>query len=576
MPSPGAILATLASVANEWRGLAIVWHALLAALVTALGFGWRPSIRLAAGLLTAPFVSVAAMAWWSGNPFNGVVFLALSAVLARAALRLPDEVLRLATPAWCVRAAAVVGFGTVYPHFVQTDSWSGYVFASPFGLIPCPTLAVGIGMTLAVANLRSVAWAGPLLLAGAWYAAIGVFVLGVTLDWGLFIAAALLGAALAEARVWRSVRADRFERSQPLPGDELIPRALGSFTHAISIRRDPQDVWPWLVQMGAGTRAGWYSYDWLDNGRRASATRVVPELQAVSIGTVFPALPGELEVFRVLQMEPDRTLVLGWSVPDGGPRVTWAFVLEPRPGATRLIVRVRAAQDYRFRGLPQAVSLHVIRLVHFVMQRRQLLGIAHRVESWRTDDAGDSFLDRFMSRYDVVERHRISVVAPADVTLAAAADQDLLRMPLIRAIFRAREIAMRAAAPSNGRPRGLLAMTKAIGWGVLAEVPGREVVMGAVTRPWEADVTFRALPPAEFAAFSEPGFVKIAWTLRADPVDGGTSIFRTETRAVATDAAARERFRKYWAWASPGIALIRRLSLRPLKREAERRARQNA
>jgi hypothetical protein len=103
-------------------------------------------------------------------------------------------------------------------------------------------------------------------------------------------------------------------------------------------------------------------------------------------------------------------------------------------------------------------------------------------------------------------------------------------------------------------------------------MPDREIVVGAVTKPWEPNVTFRALPPDDFAAFSEPGFVKIAWTLRADPVDGGASIFRTETRAVATDAGARARFRRYWALASPGIALIRQLSLRPLKREAEQRA----
>ncbi len=96
--------------------------------------------------------------------------------------------------------------------------------------------------------------------------------------------------------------------------------------------------------------------------------------------------------------------------------------------------------------------------------------------------------------------------------------------------------------------------------------------MGAVTRPWEPDVVFQALPPDEFATFSEPGFVKIVWTLRADPLDSETSIFRTETRALATDARARARFRRYWAFVSPGIALIRRLSLRPLKREAERRA----
>jgi hypothetical protein len=188
-------------------------------------------------------------------------------------------------------------------------------------------------------------------------------------------------------------------------------------------------------------------------------------------------------------------------------------------------------------------------------------------------DERDEVLDRFMPAYEIVERHRITVLAPAAATLAAARDQDLLQLPLVRAIFKTRECVMRGTPDPRAHPPGLVATTLALGWGLLAEVPERELVIGAVTQPWEADVIFRALPPEEFAAFREPGFVKIAWTLRADPVDDGTSIFRTETRAVATDAAARARFRRYWAFASPGIALIRRLSLRPLKREAERRAR---
>jgi hypothetical protein len=188
-------------------------------------------------------------------------------------------------------------------------------------------------------------------------------------------------------------------------------------------------------------------------------------------------------------------------------------------------------------------------------------------------DARDDLLDRFMPTYEVVERHRIGIAAPAAVTLAAAREQDLLGLPLVRAIFKAREIVLRAGPDGRSQPRGLLAAVQALGWGILAETPDREVVVGAVTKPWVPNVTFHALPPAEFAAFSQPGFVKIAWTLRADPVDHETSIFRTETRASATDATARAHFRRYWAFASPGIALIRRLSLRPLKLEAERLAR---
>ena len=89
-----------------------------------------------------------------------------------------------------------------------------------------------------------------------------------------------------------SVRATRDERARALPGDELIPGAAGAFTHAISIKAAPEDVWPWLAQMGAGSRAGWYSYDFIDNGRRPSANRVIAELQAIEPGTLFPAMPG--------------------------------------------------------------------------------------------------------------------------------------------------------------------------------------------------------------------------------------------------------------------------------------------
>ena len=185
----------------------------------------------------------------------------------------------------------------------------------------------------------------------------------------------------------------------------------------------------------------------------------------------------------------------------------------------------------------------------------------------------DVLLDRFMPVYDVVERHRIFVAAPAATVLAAAKDQDLMQAPLTRAIFKTRELLLGASPDDRARPRGLLAAVRSFGWGVLAEQPDREIVVGAVTQPWEANVTFRSLPPDQFAAYNEPGDVKIVWTLRADPVGDHHSIFMTETRAVATDQAARDRFRRYWAFASPGIAAIRWLSLKPLKQEAERRAR---
>jgi hypothetical protein len=188
----------------------------------------------------------------------------------------------------------------------------------------------------------------------------------------------------------------------------------------------------------------------------------------------------------------------------------------------------------------------------------------------------DPLLDRFIAAYDVVERQRIRIAAPAAVALAAARETDLQGSPLVRTIIKAREVILGAAPPGDRpRPRGLLAEVQSLGWGVLAEVPGREVVVGAVTKPWEANVTFRALPPDQFAAFSEPGYVKIVWTLRAEPIDGTESVFRTETRAIATDATARTKFRRYWSFLSPGIIVIRWAVLGPLKKEAERRVRES-
>jgi hypothetical protein len=359
-----------------------------------------------------------------------------------------------------------------------------------------------------------------------------------------------------------------------LPGDDLIPQPLGSFTHAITIRRRWQDVWPWLVQMGAGSRAGWYSYDSLDNGRRRSADRIVPRLQSIAVGALFPAIPGATNAFHVLGFETGRSLVLGVRPASGAaPIVTWAFVLDARTdGSTRLIVRARGGRDYSFHGLPAWIGMPITRLVHFIMERKQLHGIASRAEARQQPD-GDEFLDTFMPEYDVAERHHVRIAAPPDVALSAAVDADLQQSVIVRGIIKAREWVLGATPDTAGRPKGLLAEVQSMGWRVLAEKPGREIVVGAVTQPWMANVVFRGLDPDEFRAFHEPGYAKIVWTLRADPAGPSESIFRTETRVATTDATARRKFRWYWARFSPGIVLIRRVLLRNLKKEAERRAR---
>jgi hypothetical protein len=185
----------------------------------------------------------------------------------------------------------------------------------------------------------------------------------------------------------------------------------------------------------------------------------------------------------------------------------------------------------------------------------------------------DELLDRFMPDFEVRERHEVQVAAPAAVTFASARGLELHRSPLIRGIFRARELLM-AATPARDRApqRPFLDEVLSLGWRILAEEPDREIVVGAVTQPWRADVVFRGIPPEEFATFPEAGYVKIAWTLTVAPLGPRDSVFRTETRAIATDSESRARFRRYWTVVSPGIRLIRRETLRLVKREAEARA----
>jgi hypothetical protein len=193
----------------------------------------------------------------------------------------------------------------------------------------------------------------------------------------------------------------------------------------------------------------------------------------------------------------------------------------------------------------------------------------------RNGHAPDALLDRFIPGFEAGDRHEIRVAAPPELALQALKEMELESIPLVHAIFRARALILGAGPEAREVPRGLLASTLAMGWGVLAEAPGRAVVVGAVTKPWEADVEFHAVPAERFRDFAEPGWVKIVWTLEAEPLGPAESIARTRVRVATTDAGARSRFRRYWSLFSPGIRLIRRLALPRVKAAAERRYRES-
>jgi hypothetical protein len=186
----------------------------------------------------------------------------------------------------------------------------------------------------------------------------------------------------------------------------------------------------------------------------------------------------------------------------------------------------------------------------------------------RPASATDPVADRFMAVYDIREVHETRVRAPASITYHAVTELDVQKAGINQAIFRGREILLRSAAPPRPSNYPLICELVAIGWGILKEIPGREIVFGAVTQPWEANVVFRGLRPSEFAAFDSAGYVKILVTLVVDSVGPNESIFRTETRVQTTDPVARARFRRYWSIFSPGILLIRQQILQLVRREA--------
>lgn len=220
-------------------------------------------------------------------------------------------------------------------------------------------------------------------------------------------------------------------------------------------------------------------------------------------------------------------------------------------------------------GLLVGGAIGVLGYAALILLNRARYGHPKRVED-------DPVLDRFMPHPEVSERHEIEIHAPVDIVMATAKSLDLFSSPLIRTIIRARELALGGKPDPRPLPAGLYDQMRAIGWGLLSERDGREVVLGAVTQPWVAAPEFRAIPPDAFDAFGEPGFVKIVWTLRVDPVDDERSLFHTETRVCTTDAAARKRFREYWSFVAPGIKLIRVALLQPLRRAAEQRVKADA
>lgn len=193
MPSASHILDGLALIANESRGGAILWHGALLALLFGLALGFRPREHHARVALTMPLASVSIFAWTYLEAFNGTVFGLWAALLAIiGAARPSPRRVSAHSPAMTGVGLALIAFGWVYPHFLRDARWWHYLYEAPLGLIPCPTLAVVIGLTLWGGGLGSYPWSLAVAALGVLYGAFGALHLGVTMDWVLLIGSALL------------------------------------------------------------------------------------------------------------------------------------------------------------------------------------------------------------------------------------------------------------------------------------------------------------------------------------------------------------------------------------------------
>lgn len=186
------------------------------------------------------------------------------------------------------------------------------------------------------------------------------------------------------------------EQRQAMPADDIIAEPIAVWTHGITIDAPPECVWPWLAQLGSG-RAGWYSYDYIDNDGIPSAKVILPELQNIAVGDILPALPGARDAFLVARMSASHNLALIVPGRRESCLVSWEFLLEPKGDKhTRLLVRARVAPEwpplpigtrpieriYRLLGrLPKPLMLFLAGLGHTLMERRMLRRIKRLAEA---------------------------------------------------------------------------------------------------------------------------------------------------------------------------------------------------
>jgi len=161
------------------------------------------------------------------------------------------------------------------------------------------------------------------------------------------------------------------EIARAMAGDEVLENPTFNATRAVTIEATPEEIWPWIVQIGY-RRAGLYSYDVLDNDGIPSAERILPEYQTLEVNDLIPL--SKSAYVRVTRLEPPKSMVLVFEVTGAWSDATWVWGLYPEDGShTRLVTRLRA----NAKGVRSRIFLD---LGEIIMMRKCMLGIKRRVE----------------------------------------------------------------------------------------------------------------------------------------------------------------------------------------------------
>jgi hypothetical protein len=158
-----------------------------------------------------------------------------------------------------------------------------------------------------------------------------------------------------------------------MSGDELIQSPEFNSTRAVKIKASPEQMWPWIVQMGY-KRAGLYGFDNLDNGGIPSADRIIPEFQNLKVGDfILPPL-------KVVEIDSNKSMLWVFQKGAGGwQNATWSWGLYKIDDEhTRLVSRLR--QKYTFNSVQEIVMWAFVDVIEIFMMRTTLLGIKHRLE----------------------------------------------------------------------------------------------------------------------------------------------------------------------------------------------------